>query len=176
MGEKTLNVIHKQRINTAANWTAVNPILKDGQIGVERDNGQVKFKVGDGVTEWNLLGYFEVDAPQPPTTMTILQPWSNWSNLPIDKGFLHIQNIYTQSWLTNFSYIATPSEGWTQKILVVNLNSMNVNLGFPTTSGYAFHGEQSNSVTLYPNTRMEFFVIYNSGAFRVFQMANSPKP
>ena len=40
---------------TAARWAAVNPILQLGEIGYETDTN--KLKVGDGVTEWNDLGY-----------------------------------------------------------------------------------------------------------------------
>jgi hypothetical protein len=40
---------------TAARWAAVNPILQLGEIGYETDTN--KLKVGDGVAEWNDLGY-----------------------------------------------------------------------------------------------------------------------
>ncbi len=40
---------------TAANWTAANPILLDGQEGYETDTKLRK--VGDGVTAWNSLSY-----------------------------------------------------------------------------------------------------------------------
>lgn len=40
---------------TAVRWAAVNPILQLGEIGYETDTN--KLKVGDGVTEWNDLGY-----------------------------------------------------------------------------------------------------------------------
>lgn len=43
----------QQRRGTAAEWTAVNPILAAGEIGVEIDTGIVK--VGDGVTTWGNL-------------------------------------------------------------------------------------------------------------------------
>lgn len=43
------------RRDTAANWTAANPILSDGEIGLEKDT--LKTKYGDGVTEWNSLSY-----------------------------------------------------------------------------------------------------------------------
>ena len=43
------------RHDTAANWTTVNPILSDGEIGVEIDT--LKIKVGDGIKTWNQLGY-----------------------------------------------------------------------------------------------------------------------
>ncbi|PKP11947.1 MAG: hypothetical protein CVU09_00165 [Bacteroidetes bacterium HGW-Bacteroidetes-4] len=41
---------------TAAAWTALNPVLADGQQGLETDTN--KLKIGDGVTAWNSLPYF----------------------------------------------------------------------------------------------------------------------
>jgi hypothetical protein len=43
----------KLRRDTAANWTAENPILAAGEPGLETDTGKVKY--GDGVTRWNLI-------------------------------------------------------------------------------------------------------------------------
>jgi hypothetical protein len=43
------------RHDTAANWTSVNPILAQGELGLETDTS--KFKFGNGVTAWNLLSY-----------------------------------------------------------------------------------------------------------------------
>lgn len=43
------------RRDTAANWTANNPILADGEQGFETDTK--KEKIGDGVTAWNSLIY-----------------------------------------------------------------------------------------------------------------------
>lgn len=43
------------RRGTAAKWAEVNPILAEGEIGLELDTG--KEKVGDGVTRWNDLPY-----------------------------------------------------------------------------------------------------------------------
>jgi hypothetical protein len=40
---------------TAAQWTANNPILLNGELGLENDTQ--KFKMGDGATTWNALGY-----------------------------------------------------------------------------------------------------------------------
>jgi hypothetical protein len=53
------NLIQLKR-GTAANWTAVNPILAQGEIGVETDGlgtEDVKEKIGDGITDWNSLPY-----------------------------------------------------------------------------------------------------------------------
>jgi hypothetical protein len=47
-----------QRKDTAANWTAANPILLSGEIGYETDNK--KFKIGDGTTNWNSLAYLPI--------------------------------------------------------------------------------------------------------------------
>jgi hypothetical protein len=53
----------QQRRGTASQWTSSNdgagPILNAGEIGWESDTN--KFKIGDGVSYWNVLTYF-VDA------------------------------------------------------------------------------------------------------------------
>lgn len=43
------------RHDTAANWASVNPILLEGEVGIETDT--LKQKVGDGSTAWNSLAY-----------------------------------------------------------------------------------------------------------------------
>jgi len=51
----TLTALMKQRYDTAANWTAANPTLLAGEIGIESDTK--KWKLGDGSTAWASLGY-----------------------------------------------------------------------------------------------------------------------
>ncbi len=51
----TLTALQKQRRDTAANWTAQNPTLLAGEIGVESDTGY--WKIGTGAAAWNSLGY-----------------------------------------------------------------------------------------------------------------------
>ena len=46
----------KLRSDTAANWTAVNPVLQAGEIGVETDTR--RYKIGDGTTAWAGLSYY----------------------------------------------------------------------------------------------------------------------
>jgi hypothetical protein len=46
----------KFRRGTASEWTSGNPILSTGEPGFEKDIG--KLKIGDGVTPWNSLAYF----------------------------------------------------------------------------------------------------------------------
>jgi len=55
MATNTLSARIITRNDTAANWTSNNPILLQGEIGIERTTN--KFKVGDGVTAWNSLAY-----------------------------------------------------------------------------------------------------------------------
>lgn len=43
------------RRGTAAQWTAANTLLAQGEMGLETDTG--RFKVGDGSTIWNSLAY-----------------------------------------------------------------------------------------------------------------------
>ena len=43
------------RRGTAVEWTAANPILMVGELGVEQDGGQ--WKLGDGLLAWNSLAY-----------------------------------------------------------------------------------------------------------------------
>jgi len=46
----------KLRNGTAAEWTAANPTLLQGEIGVETDTR--RYKIGDGTTAWAGLSYY----------------------------------------------------------------------------------------------------------------------
>jgi hypothetical protein len=46
----------KLRNDTAANWTAADPVLLLGEIGVETDTR--RYKIGDGTTAWSGLSYY----------------------------------------------------------------------------------------------------------------------
>ena len=49
------NAVIRLRRDTAANWTAGNPVLALGEPGFETDTQELK--VGDGVTAWTALAY-----------------------------------------------------------------------------------------------------------------------
>ena len=51
----------KFRRSPAAFWTVVNPTLAAGEIAIETDTQQ--FKIGDGLTAWNSLGYAGIEGP-----------------------------------------------------------------------------------------------------------------
>lgn len=46
---------YQNRRDTAANWTAANPVLLAGEVGFETDT--YKLKIGDGTTAWSSLAY-----------------------------------------------------------------------------------------------------------------------
>ena len=46
------------RRDTAINWYNANPILADGELGIEKDTQY--YKLGDGVTAWRALAYFSL--------------------------------------------------------------------------------------------------------------------
>ena len=43
----------KLRRDTAANWSSANPVLAQGELGVDTTNN--KIRLGDGSTAWNSL-------------------------------------------------------------------------------------------------------------------------
>lgn len=50
MAQRQLNTRIIIRNDTSANWTAANPVLLKGELGIENDTGVVK--CGDGVAKW----------------------------------------------------------------------------------------------------------------------------
>jgi Major tropism determinant N-terminal domain/Collagen triple helix repeat (20 copies)/Phage tail repeat like len=50
------------RRDLAAVWTSVNPILADGEIGIETDTA--KYKLGNGTSAWNALAYKGLNGEQ----------------------------------------------------------------------------------------------------------------
>jgi hypothetical protein len=58
------NII-KLRRDTSANWSSVNPVLNDGEMGLDTTND--KIKIGDGTSTWSTLPY-AFDTPSEVTT------------------------------------------------------------------------------------------------------------
>jgi hypothetical protein len=44
------------RRDSSADWTTINPVLSEGEIGFETNTG--KFKIGNGSSAWSALDYF----------------------------------------------------------------------------------------------------------------------
>lgn len=53
-----MTVTIQLRRDTGANWTSANPILAEGEIGVNTDD--LSYKIGDGATAWSGLTYREL--------------------------------------------------------------------------------------------------------------------
>jgi hypothetical protein len=51
------------RRDIAANWTANNPLLLNGEVGIETDT--LKFKVGNGTQRWNALSSYALKPGEP---------------------------------------------------------------------------------------------------------------
>lgn len=45
----------KNKKDSSLNWNSENPILLDGELGIESDTGLIK--IGDGITTWDKLKY-----------------------------------------------------------------------------------------------------------------------
>lgn len=45
----------KLRRGTASEWTSANPVLEQGEVGIELDTN--KIKIGDGSSNWSSLDY-----------------------------------------------------------------------------------------------------------------------
>ena len=58
MAQKIVKTRLVHRKDSSTKWSSVNPILLDGEMGIEKDTR--KFKIGDGVTSWNDLPYANV--------------------------------------------------------------------------------------------------------------------
>ena len=59
MAEKTLKTRLVLRHDTAENWTKENPVLLEGEVGVETNTS--KLKIGDGTSHWETLKYSGAD-------------------------------------------------------------------------------------------------------------------
>jgi hypothetical protein len=70
------------RGDTAADWAADNPTLSAREFGLETDTG--KFKIGDGVTDWNSLAYGGVVGPGVPVGGTVGQMLAKVSGTDYD--------------------------------------------------------------------------------------------
>lgn len=76
------------RRDTAANWTANNPILLDGELGYEKDTG--KIKIGNGSTAWNSLIYSNFAGDFNSVT---LEPVLEEPSVPTSDLILYAKNI-----------------------------------------------------------------------------------
>jgi hypothetical protein len=65
----------QMRRDTAAAWTAANPILAAGEMGLETDT--TYYKIGNGSTAWNSLAYGSIQGVISNNTITAAMIQSN---------------------------------------------------------------------------------------------------
>ncbi len=94
--------LSKLRSDTAANWTAANPVLGAGEPGYDTTNG--KLKIGNGTTAWNFLPYFDDKVtdfsavatnivPDADNTRDLGTPDKQWRHVYTAGGSIYLDNI-----------------------------------------------------------------------------------
>jgi hypothetical protein len=90
------------RRDTVSNWQSTNPILSQGEIGIDLTNN--KIKIGNGSLPWNSLPYFDdketvftnVNSSIIPSTdnaYDLGSPTKQWRHIYVSEGSLYIGNI-----------------------------------------------------------------------------------
>ena len=103
----------KLRRDTSANWTDVNPILANGEMGIEADTRRIK--LGDGATAWADLKYAITDQlkingktintemgvsianQDPETWITTVKAKANWAGTE-GVAYDSMGNLYLSGW------------------------------------------------------------------------------
>jgi hypothetical protein len=123
----------KLRSDTAANWTAVNPVLQAGEIGLETDTR--KFKVGDGSTAWSELSYW------PAATATMARGQCS----KMDSG---TTTIATQSTYVTTGLTATLDSGTAQDMVLGTTDAFGLKNDSGSTKLFRVYGSiDANTVT-----------------------------
>lgn len=114
MAENEIKVRLQSAYKSESEWTSSNPVLKEGEIGYIADSNvpnYARYKIGDGVTNWNGLKwgdqsiYDKVDGIEigGRNLLTGTKDFSGWnmfgSSIPIldEDGFNHVEVVNTWS-------------------------------------------------------------------------------
>lgn len=112
-------ILHRR--DTAANWTAANPVLGGGELGFETDTN--KFKIGNGSTVWASLNYFvSSDSPTFTGVAGIPMPKFGYSTTATAAGTTVL--VFT----SNYRQVFTGTT--TQTITLPVASTMTVGQGF----------------------------------------------
>lgn len=77
-----------ENVYTSAEWSAANPILDDRVQGF--DSTVKAFKIGDGITAWNSLGFYYPTTPILPTRLSK----TTGTALPIVLAYSSLYSAY----------------------------------------------------------------------------------
>lgn len=125
-------VIIQFRRDTDANWSSTNPVLANGEMGINTTTNQ--FKIGNGSTAWNSLSYAPIsgtvaslDAVEDVTITSAASgdflKWngSAWVNDPINLATDTVGNYMVDiSAGTGLSVTHTQGEGSTATVGIAN--------------------------------------------------------
>lgn len=101
------------RNDVAAAWTAANPVLMKGEIGIETDTN--KFKIGDGLKTWSALSYVgtQVEVTGEGEVITGASVSAN-GTLTLTRGKLYLDDVLLEAPLTytaNIGVKTVPASG-----------------------------------------------------------------
>lgn len=156
---KNLTVTHKQRTDTASNWSTINPILQNGEIGIVSDVSPVKIKIGDGTTAWNSLADFKISKAAIESVLTgeisththagsgggvSTSIITSMANMPIDKNILYINISAAQS---TVSFTTNPSSPFQQTWFIKNASGATINQGLPNANRWLSRYNTNQNIT-----------------------------
>lgn len=153
MTARTLHATIKWRRNDKATWESDNPVLEEGEAGVEFGN-VVKIKVGDGATPWNALPYISAEDEYYFGSSSV----SSLVNIPVSRGMV-VANV---SAATTLSLASPLVAGKTLIIKVYNSTASTITQPLPTTGSFESKdndGSDISSVEIPANGNMEINII-----------------
>lgn len=104
------------RRDTAANWESVNPVLAEGEIGIDLTNN--KFKIGNGVDTYTSLPYASGDAE----TLTAQSPLEIEDNYSAQVTTSDNMTYDTSTGLITTAFTEANEGGWIRFELPDNVN------------------------------------------------------
>lgn len=140
----------KLRRDTAAAWTAANPILAAGEPGLETDTDLIKY--GDGVTAWNSLGYSAISGavggdlvPVLDNTYSLGNATNRWRDVFVAGNSIYVGNIIlsddgSNTLAINGTAVATVNESLSNKGADSNNWNSLITLGLYTVNRVSWSG------------------------------------
>ena len=178
-----------QRHDTAVNWTAVNPVLAAGEMGVETDTN--KFKFGDGVTAWADLAYAAGEGGSSGTTLTSTDGITTYSKLALgdtlavtDTSTKELNKLTQTGGTLNSELEFTGASGaslkMTEKYSLSTADSWEFQIKYkhngggpnPCVFGYASGSDYKTPAFILEGGSFKFFLSSNGGSWNLNQ-ANS---
>ena len=132
------------RRDISTNWISNNPILAEGEIGIEIDTN--KLKIGNGISTWNILNYYE-SALDKHSQLTLNDGTNPHGTTKSDVGLGDVPNLNTTEAVnkahehTNFSVLNATEESFTTALK----NAYNNAVSWITTNGTNLINHLSNT-------------------------------